>query len=115
MGAGLHSAGHSLVTAYALQRPDTQWSVMLVNRDQENDHKVRIEFADAKAGAGRGFAGPVSVVTFGSAQYQWHPTKQGGFPDPDGPAVKSTVNAGTDTLYELPKASMTVIRGAVAK
>jgi len=29
-------AGHALVTAYALQRPDGQWSLLIVNRDQEN-------------------------------------------------------------------------------
>ena len=107
------AAGHALVTAYALLRPDGQWSVMLVNRDQENVHKIRIEFHDPKAE--RSFAGPVSVITFGSAQYQWHPTKQGGFPDPDGPSAKSTIKASADTLYDLPKASITVIRGAVAK
>ena len=35
-------AGHAMVTAYAVARPDGQWSVMLVNRDQETAHKVRI-------------------------------------------------------------------------
>jgi hypothetical protein len=111
----LDAAGHSLITAYALLRPDALWSLMLVNRDQENAHKVRIEFHDPQAGNERSFGGPVSVITFGRAQYQWHPTKQGGFPDPDGPAVKSMIKASADTLYELPKASITVIRGTVAK
>jgi F5/8 type C domain len=105
-------AGHSLVTAYALLRPDGLWSLMLVNRDQENAHKVRIEFNDGK-GELRFFSGPLSVATFGSAQYQWHPTNQGGFADPDGPVAKSTITAGPDTLYELPKASMTVLRGSI--
>jgi hypothetical protein len=54
------------------------------------------------------------VITFGSAQYRWHPTKEGGFPDPDGPAVRTSLNASLDTVYELPKASMTVIRGMIA-
>jgi hypothetical protein len=114
-GDVLDAAGHALVTAYALLRPDGQWSVMLVNRDQENAYKVRIEFDDSKAGGERSFTGSVSEITFGSAQYQWHPTRQGGFPDPDGPAVKSMMKARADTLYELPRASITVIRGTVAK
>jgi hypothetical protein len=88
---------------------------MLVNRDQDNPHKVRIEFRDAPAGSERHFSGTVSATTFGSAQYQWHPTTQGGVADPDGPALKSTVAAKADTLYDLPKASMTVIRGSIAK
>jgi len=108
------AAGHSLVTAYALQRPDGPWSLMLVNRDQENAHAVHIEFDDPGASGKRSFTGPVSVITFGSTQYQWHPTTQGGFPDPDGPALKTMITANADAAYELPKASITVIRGAIA-
>ena len=63
-------AGHELVTAYAVKRPDGQWSVMLVNRDQTAAHKVRMAFQGKSA---EGFAGPVEISTFGSAQYQWHP------------------------------------------
>jgi hypothetical protein len=87
---------------------------MLVNRDQENAHSVHIEFDDGRAGGKRFFNGPVSVTTFGSAQYQWHPTNQGGFPDPDGPAAKATITGNPDSVYELPKASMNVLRGAIA-
>ena len=108
----LDAEGHSLVTAYALQRPDGLWSLMLVNRDQENSHKVHIEFDDA-SGA-KNFFGSLNVVTFGSAQYQWHPTKDGGFPDPDGPAAKSTITANPGTVYEVPAASITVLRGSIA-
>jgi hypothetical protein len=108
------AAGHSLVTAYALERPDGSWSLLLVNRDQENAHSVHIEFDDGSAAGKRFFNGAVSLTTFGSAQYQWHPTNQGGFPDPDGPALKATITASNDTAYELPKASMTVLRGTIA-
>ena len=107
-------AGHQLVTAYALERPDGQWSLMVVNRDQENAHPVRIVFHDATANADRFFSGAVSVSTFGSAQYQWHPTEKGGFADPDGPVAKSTISANQSTSYELPKASITVLRGTLA-
>ena len=47
-------AGHALVTAYALKRPDGEWSLMAVNRDQENAHRVRIAFRGAPR-FGRGF------------------------------------------------------------
>ena len=122
-------AGHDLITAYALKRPDGQWAVMLVNRDQQAAHKVRIAFEDHSTA---GFAGPVEILTFGSAQYQWHPAatrfmahaeKAGertivattkGWADPDGPIARSKQNAGNDTLFELPAASVTVIRGAIA-
>lgn len=124
-------AGHDLVTAYALKRPDGQWSLMLVNRDQEVAHTVRVSFqghADALA-----FSGPVEVSTFGSAQYHWHPAATGflshaehaaertivaetrGWADPDGPIARTKENAGKDTEYELPAASVTVIRGRVER
>ena len=80
---------------------------------QENPHPVHIEFNREGGRSKSFFAGPVTVITFGSAQYQWHPTKEGGFPDPVGPAVKASINAGRDAVYELPKASMTVIRGTL--
>ena len=102
--------GHALITAYALQRPDGQWSLMLVNRDQENAHKVRIIFDEN--GNERTFTGQVTHATFGSAQYQWHPAR--GVPEPDGPVLKSAITASNDTWYELPRASMTVIRGLLA-
>ena len=44
-------AGRELVTAYALKRPDGEWSLLVVNRDQQNAHRVRIAFrGDAGTG-----------------------------------------------------------------
>lgn len=108
------AAGHTLVTAYAVLRPDGQWSLLLVNKDQHNAHTVRIRFHDAEKNVDTIFSGPVSVTTFGSAQYQWHPNIGDGWADPDGPALHSSLSAGADTAYTLPKASITVVRGATA-
>jgi hypothetical protein len=36
----------------------------------------------------RVLAGPGTILTFGSAQYAWHPTKDGGFPDPEAGRVR---------------------------
>jgi hypothetical protein len=105
-------AGHVLVTAYALRRPDGQWAALLVNKDQENPHAVRIVFDDA--GRERTFAGPVTLVTFGGEQYRWHPEPGGGRADPDGPAARSTLTGGPQATYTLPKASVTVVRGRLA-
>jgi hypothetical protein len=113
----IDGAGHNLVTAYAALRPDGQWSLMVVNKDQENAHDVMIAFDGAKAanGSAVGFAGPVDVVTFGAAQYQWHASPAEGHADPDGPAARSTVNANATTKFTLPAASVTVLRGKVSK
>jgi hypothetical protein len=123
-------AGHELVTAYAVKRPDGTWAVMAVNRDQQNAHRVRIAF-NGTSDKASSFTGPVDISTFGSAQYQWHPAQTRfmahaeesgkptivpttkGWADPDGPIVHTKLNAGTDAMYELPAASVVVIRGKI--
>ena len=117
-------AGHALVTAYAVKRPDGQFSLLVVNRDQSLAHKVRIAFDSAT-----GFAGNVDVVSFGRAQYVWHPdtmkflahtdvagensvvSETKGHADPDDPPTHRSVTASANTQFELPAASVTVIRG----
>ena len=110
----LDPAGHRLVTAYSVLRPDGQWSVMLVNKDQENSHALHIAFRDDSASDEMFLAGPVEIITFGSEQYQWHSNIKGGTADPDGPAARSAIDGGTNTMYTVPKASITVLRGKLA-
>jgi hypothetical protein len=128
-------AGRELVTAYALKRPDGEWSVMIVNRDQENAHRVHIEFrgeSARKPDSSAAFAGAVEIATFGSAQYKWNPpltrfmahdeeaakptivAYTNGTANPDGPIARSKQNAGEHTMYDLPAASVVVIRGKLA-
>jgi hypothetical protein len=100
-----------LVTAYAVHRPDGDWSLMIVNKDQENPHSVKISFDDAQQAAAGSFSGPVTVKTFGKAQYQWHPATLTA--EPDGPIASSTLNVDGNTMVELPAASVTVLRGQI--
>jgi F5/8 type C domain len=105
-------AGNALVTAYAVHRPDGDWSLLIINKDQENPHTVKISFDDATQTAPGAFAGPISVKTFGKAQYQWHPATLSA--DPDGPIATSTLTADPNSSVELPASSVTVLRGKVA-
>ena len=123
-------AGHALVTAYAVKRADGKWAVMAVNRDQQNAHQVRIQF-DGPAQKEEWFLGPVEISTFGSTQYRWHPAQMRfmahaensgertivptgkGWADPDGPIVHHKLAAEKNTTYDLPAASVMVIRGNV--
>lgn len=120
--------GNILVTAYALERPDGQWSILLINKDADRDHAVQVAFA-GDGGRSRTFSGAVDRVVFGAAEYAWHPDPgapppsgrgggrgmPAGHPDPDGPPSKSTITAmGADTPYSLPKASIVVLRGKLA-
>lgn len=108
-------SGNVLVTAYAVERPDGQWSVMLVNKDHDKDHTVSLTFADGDAKLARHFAGTVDRITFGAAEYQWPSGNAATHAEPDGPPAKSTVQGGKDALYRLPKASIVVLRGRIAE
>jgi hypothetical protein len=107
------SSGHVLVTAYAVLRPDGQWSLLLINKDHDHDHAVRIVFDDSETKTKRGFAGPVAMITFGKNQYVWHPARRNGYADPDGPAATYNVAGGEDAVYTLPAASVNVLRGRI--
>ena len=106
--------GHVLVTAYAVLRPDGQWSLLVINKDYDNAHPVHIRFEDRDAKSELSFTGPVTMITFGKSQYVWHPNRKQGYGDPDGPAATSTIQGVADTIYTLPPASLTVLRGKIA-
>jgi hypothetical protein len=105
--------GNVLVTAYALHRPDGQWALMLVNKDHDHSHPVRVVFHDSEADRDVSFSGQVTMITFGKEQYQWHPDRKKGHADPDGPPKTSMLQAGQDMKYDLPAASVTVLRGTL--
>jgi hypothetical protein len=119
-------ARHALVTAYAVKRPDGQWSVMLINKDQDNSHQIRVEFAGA-TGSRAPFQGPVEESLFGRAQYHWDPPHRdfnahlpeslnsareiyrGGEASPNGSIVRKRIPG--DSNFELPASSVVVLRG----
>jgi len=108
-------AGNLLVTAYAVERPDGDWSVMLVNKDRENDRQVNVTFADDQTKRARHFHGKVERMTLSPAEYQWQEGPTGGHASPDGPATKATLDATVNAMYTLPKASIVVLRGKIAE
>jgi hypothetical protein len=103
---------------------------MLVNRDQEQSHKVRVVFDNSQDKTASYLSGDVHVATFGSEQYKWHPAFRhadtshipqtldkipllytDGYADPDGPIQEGTERGDKSTEYEIPPASIVVIRG----
>jgi len=105
------SAGHVLVTSYAVKRPDGEWALLIINKDQENPHSVRVRFYNSETNATTSFVGPVDTITFGRAQYVWHPILK--IAHPDGPMIRSMVTAGPNAAFDLPAASIVVLRGKV--
>ncbi len=106
------AAGNALVTSYAVRRPDGHWALLLINKDRDNAHPIQIVFESG--GANGSFSGTIRVVTFGSEQYVWHGADATAHADPDSPPVVSSVDATQTTVFTLPKASVTVVRGEVA-
>jgi hypothetical protein len=103
--------GNQLITSYALHRPDNNWSLMLVNRDEANPHTVRVAFENSATNSASSFTGSVRIVSFGSDQYVWQDQGPKSQADPDNPPFGRDVIAGPETTFTLPKASITVLRG----
>ena len=106
-------AGHQLITAYAVKRPDGEWSLLIINKDPSNPHQARITFEDNGKESAAGFTGPVKRVAFGAAEYVWHSSGATSHADPDEPPKRSTVEGKNGLTVTLPKASITVLRGKV--
>ena len=105
-------AGHALITVYPVLRPDGDWSLMLVNKDQTNAHSVRIAF-DNGTRTTQSFSGAVTTVTFGSEQYVWHSDGANSHADPETAPVSRPVSGSPEATFTLPRASVTVLRGKV--
>ena len=107
------SEGNVLVTSYAVYRPDGNWSLLFVNRDETHAHTVRVLFEDSAGGRSACFSGPVRQVSFGSEQYMWKNDGPNSYADPDGPPVGAVVPGGPGATFTLAKASVIVLRGRV--
>ena len=103
--------GKQLVSAYAVERPDSAWALLLVNKDPANAYTVAVSFTGS--GSTQYFASPVTAVTFGPQQYVWHPNGRNGTANPDGPYATASQSGGASAVYLLPAASVTVLRGAI--
>jgi hypothetical protein len=106
-------AKHELITAYAVKRPDGEWSLLIINKDPDNAHEVNLAFENGGKSVASGFAGAVKLVTFGAAEYVWHPAGPTSHADPDGPPKRSNVDWKEGQKVLLPKASVTVLNGKV--
>ena len=117
-GSGLHKVyrvgadlknrqGEPLVTAYAVERPDGRWAVLLLNKDPSRAHRVRVML-----NSGSGAAAPFPLAEswqYGPQQYKWRPAGEHGHPVRNRPPAHSTrVNPANPV--DLPPYSLTVLR-----
>jgi len=101
--------GQSLVTAYALQRADHTWSLMLVNKNPKESYTVKIGCRNITSGQGS-LVSPVypsTVWQYSPKQYLWHANGPKGYALPNLPSVELAVSR--DGLVHLPAYSLTIV------
>lgn len=107
-------AERALVTAYAVKRPDGEWAFLLINKDPTNAHEVTIQLERPGKEEALRLKGWAKMVSFGAAEYAWHPSGPTSHADPAGPAKVSRFEWHENQKVLLPKASVTVLRGTLA-
>ena len=88
-------AGRTVISSYAVHRPDGNWSLMLINHDLNAAHQVHLAIDDANQKA-RSFADPVHIV-----QHCNTPSEN----------KNETMKPPTDGIFALPIGSITILRG----
>ena len=91
----------SLLSAFALQRPDQSWSLLMINKDPT--HPARISVAGVK-----GSGNPATLITYSTSEYRWHADGQNGWPERNAPPSQSTVRI--DQPFTIPPWSISVLR-----
>ncbi len=100
--------GQSPLSAYALQRPDGRWAVLLVNKDPARAWTVALRFAGLEPGALASPQGTADVYQFSADQYQWRANGAHGRPLRSQPPRHSRLHAGAP--LQVPPWSLTVVR-----
>ncbi len=89
------ASGRTVITAYAVHRPDGAWSLMLINHDRYAGHRIQLQIEEA-GGTPRSFVGPIALV-----QHCNLPAEN----------VNRTQPPSADGTYALPAGSITILRG----
>jgi hypothetical protein len=108
---GAHRVTRPAVTAYAVRRPDKQWSLLAINKEPKRAAQLNIQFKIPGAEQPVSFAGTVEIIQFSRAQYAWRDNGPKGHPMRSLPPAHFTREASAS--YELPPYSLTVLRGKV--
>ena len=103
--------GQPLVTAYAVNRPDHQWAILLINKDPKRAWPVKILFRQKPDHKLSFLQDKLDVFQYSSKQYVWHPQGENGYPRRSRPPEHFTLQGNAATQIALPAYSLTVVRG----
>ena len=96
----------SLISAYAVRRPDRKWALMLINKDPQHTLEVNFQFKNESV-----FAGEADVYQFSHKQYEWDAVL--GRPVKSDPPEYSQIDANRNKDLSLPPYSLTILRGTI--
>ncbi len=99
----------SVISVYAVRRPDKQWALLAVNKDPNRAVRLTAQFKFSNGQPQVSFAGDVDVIQFSREQYLWHDDGANGHPIRSLPAAHFARKASS--FYELPPYSLTILRG----
>lgn len=98
------------VAAYALQRPDQKWAVLLLNKNTSPVTLNRVQLDIPKSIDSLPVNETVNVVQYSSKQYVWHPDGENGYPARSNPPERFNVHKDGDALsLVLPPMSISVL------
>lgn len=101
--------GDTLVSVFALHRPDQRWSMLVVNRDGKRGRSITISLAGDRGGVPRALRGPVDVWQYSEAQYHFLENGEFGHPTLDLPPAHRVDS--TPSAVPIPPYSVTVVTG----
>src|SRR5581483_11137375 len=102
----------SVVSVYAVRRPDKQWALLAINKDPRRTARLNVRFNFSNGQRQVTFAGDVDVIQFSRDQYVWHDDGPNGHPIRSLPPAR--FRRKLSSFYELPPYSLTVLRGKIA-
>jgi hypothetical protein len=104
-----NKSGESIVTAYALMRPDGLWSLLLINKDPNRPYDVAVRFRNSRDKSVRGFGSPIDLFQFSGAQYQLNSDPDNPYPIKSKPPAHVVIGNWNGKIH-LPAYSLTVAR-----
>jgi hypothetical protein len=96
----LSPADRPSLSAFAVKRPDGEWSVLLINKDTARPARITLPQFTGRSAA--------TLVTYSSEEYQWKAAGPNGHPLRNAPPARKPVS--TDAPIVLPPWSLSVLR-----
>src|SRR4030095_11923173 len=101
----------TVVTAYAVRRPDKQWALLAVNKDPTRSVQLGVQFTSSSGMSIDRFIGKVDLARFSREQYRWQDDGPNGRPILNNPPRH--IQRVASQYHELPPYSVSVLRGHI--